>query len=187
MNANNPPSCNASQCLLHKRPPERWSLLAKSDFALIGWRTGLPLDRDAYAHTGVDNISADAIRKQTKSSWNTNVGRWVFDSTLLNVFFRGSWWLGFPTNSRTWLVLFRWISTNTETIRSHFHLGINIFHNLSLDAETKRSSCSTLEPVEKVLCLRNARSVPQKVDPGWGTQPVGNFKQQQKQKQRGLW
>lgn len=63
------PSCNASQCLLHKRPPERWGLLAKSDLALIGWQTGLPLDRDAYTYAGVDKVSADAIRKQTHSSW----------------------------------------------------------------------------------------------------------------------
>lgn len=38
---------------------------------------------------------------------------------------------------------------------------------------------ATSEPVEKVLYLRNAWLVPQKVDPGCDTQPVGNFKQNQ--------
>lgn len=28
------PNCNASQCLLHKRPPKWWSLLVKSDLVL---------------------------------------------------------------------------------------------------------------------------------------------------------
>lgn len=63
------PSRDASQCLLHKRPAERWGLLAKSDLALIGWQTGLPRGRDACTYAGVDRISADAIGKQTHSSW----------------------------------------------------------------------------------------------------------------------
>lgn len=36
------PSSDASQCLLHNRPAVRWGLLAKSDWALIGWQTETP-------------------------------------------------------------------------------------------------------------------------------------------------